>query len=100
MSNRIWPATSSTAAETSGGPYTPMVTNDASSPSHIDEGLVNGTTYYYVITAFDDSLAVNESANSAEVSATPEWDELEGTVFGSNNDGYGGFTTSTPIGHQ
>lgn len=85
-------------SEISGGPYTAVVTNDAVSPSHIDEGLVNGTTYYYVITAFDDSLAVNESADSAEVSATPELGELEGTVFGSNNDGYGGFTTSTPSG--
>ena len=36
--------------------------------SFIDTGLVNGTTYYYVISARN---LTGESANSAEVAATP-----------------------------
>jgi hypothetical protein len=51
---------------TSGGPYTvvssPAVTSDT------DTGLTNGTTYYYVVSA---SNSAGESANSPEVSATP-----------------------------
>jgi hypothetical protein len=51
-----------------------------------------------VVTAFDDTLTRNESADSAEVSATPEVVPLQGDLFGSDNAGYAGFTTSTPGG--
>ncbi len=57
-------------SEVSGGPYTKVATVATVTLSkHNDTGLTNGTTYYYVVTAFDDSG--NESGYSAEVSATP-----------------------------
>lgn len=51
---------------TTGGPYaqagTPSATN------FTDTGLTNGTKYYYVVSAYN---SYGQSANSAEVSATP-----------------------------
>ena len=52
---------------TSGGPYTEVDRDDATSWG--DGGLTNGTTYYYVITAVDTSG--NESGDSNEVAVTP-----------------------------
>ena len=52
-----------------GGPYTQVATGGGVS-SYTDTGLINGTTYYYVVTAVD--TAGNESANSNETSATPQ----------------------------
>ncbi len=52
---------------TSGGPYVNIDNDDAT--SYADGGLVNGTTYHYVVTAFDDFG--NESPNSNEVAVTP-----------------------------
>ncbi|UCD83651.1 MAG: carboxypeptidase regulatory-like domain-containing protein [Deltaproteobacteria bacterium] len=40
-------------------------------PSYQDSGLINGETYYYVVTAVDDYDPWNESYFSDEVSATP-----------------------------
>ncbi len=54
-------------APVSGGPYTP-VTNGLAAASFTDSGLVNGVTYYYVLTATND---LGESLPSPEVSATP-----------------------------
>ncbi|MFO8006838.1 MAG: PA14 domain-containing protein, partial [Candidatus Brocadiia bacterium] len=53
----------------SGGPYTQIATVYGAS-NHTDTGLTNGTTYYYVVTAFDTSA--NESGYSNEASATPQ----------------------------
>jgi len=50
---------------TSGSGYTTISTNK--SPSFTNTGLINGTTYYYVVSAFNGS----ESGNSSEVNATP-----------------------------
>ena len=50
-----------------GGPYE-TVTNGLLSISFTDSSVVNGTTYYYVVTAFN---TYGESSNSMEVSALP-----------------------------
>jgi fibronectin type 3 domain-containing protein len=51
---------------TNGGPFTP-VTNIATT-AYTNTGLVNGTTYYYVVSALNDG---GESGNSAPASARP-----------------------------
>ena len=53
-------------ATVSGGPYTQIAT--ASGTSYTDTGLTNGSKYFYVASALN---SAGESANSAEVSATP-----------------------------
>ena len=55
-------------ATTSGGPYTPIATA-ISFTSYTDTTAVNGTTYYYVVTAQNSQ---GESGNSTEASATPQ----------------------------
>jgi fibronectin type 3 domain-containing protein len=58
---------------TSGGPYTTLAagTNVSSSP-FTDTTVVNGTPYYYVVTAVSSAANTTESTNSSpEVSATP-----------------------------
>ena len=52
---------------TSGGPYTTIASPAAA--SYTDTGLTNGTTYYYVVSAVN---AAGESANTSQVSATPQ----------------------------
>jgi hypothetical protein len=51
---------------TNGGPYTQLAA--PASPGYTDSSATNGTTYYYVVSALD---AAGESADSAQVSATP-----------------------------
>ncbi len=51
---------------TSGGPYTQI--SAPSATSYTDTGLTNGTTYFYVVSAYN---SAGQSANSSEVSATP-----------------------------
>ena len=53
-------------ATTSGGPYTQLAA--PSSNGYTDSSVTNGTTYYYVVSAIN---STGESANSAQVSATP-----------------------------
>lgn len=50
--------------------YTSALATNLSSSSYSDTNVVNGTTYYYVVTATDTNS--NESANSPEASATPD----------------------------
>lgn len=52
---------------TAGGPYTTIASN-VTGTSYEDTNVVNGTTYYYVVTAIG---ANGESANSNEALATP-----------------------------
>lgn len=54
-------------ADVSGGPYT--VIGNATGTDYVDSGRVNGTTYYYVITATN---SVGESLPSVQVSAKPQ----------------------------
>jgi autotransporter-associated beta strand protein len=54
-------------AVTNGGPYTVIASNVAS-PSYLDIGVPNGTTYYYVVSAVNGG---GESANSGQASAVP-----------------------------
>jgi hypothetical protein len=54
-------------ATTSGGPYSQLST--ATSSSYTDATVSNGTTYYYVVAAVN---SAGESANSAQVSVTPD----------------------------
>ncbi|MMZ45180.1 Amylopullulanase precursor [compost metagenome] len=53
---------------TSGGPYETIASN-VKTPSYSDTSVVNGTTYYYVVTAVNDT---GKSEFSEEVSATPQ----------------------------
>jgi fibronectin type 3 domain-containing protein len=53
-------------ATASGGPYTQIAA--PTSASFTDTGLTNGTKYFYVVSALN---SAGESANSAEVNATP-----------------------------
>ena len=53
-------------ATTSGGPYTQLAA--PSSNGYTDSSVSNGTTYYYVVSAFN---STGESANSAQVVAVP-----------------------------
>jgi N-acetylneuraminic acid mutarotase len=55
-------------SETSGGPYTTIVSN-ITTTSYTDTAVTNGTTYYYVVTVLGPS---GESANSNEAAATPQ----------------------------
>jgi subtilase family serine protease len=52
---------------TPGGPYT-VVASSVRTLQYVDSGLVNGTTYYYVVSAAN---ILGESAGSPEASATP-----------------------------
>ena len=59
---------------TTGGPYETIATS-VPGTSYVDTNVVNGTTYYYVVTAIN---ADGESANSNEASATPQAAPVEG----------------------
>jgi hypothetical protein len=53
---------------TSGGPYSPLASN-LTTTAHVDATALNGTTYYYVVTAVN---AGGESGTSNQASATPQ----------------------------
>ncbi|HUZ08088.1 MAG TPA: hypothetical protein VMV89_11445, partial [Candidatus Paceibacterota bacterium] len=53
-------------AITNGGPY--AIVSNVTTTNYTDTGLINGTNYYYVVSALN---TAGESANSAQASATP-----------------------------
>jgi len=73
---------------TTSGTYT--VTTNTPVPTFTDPTVVNGTTYYYIVTA----LSPSESAPSAEVSGTPNTPSVLGVVI-STVYGGGGNSGST-----
>jgi alpha-L-rhamnosidase len=89
-------------ATNSGGNYTTVAT--VAGDSYADTGLINGTNYYYVVSAVS---SAGESANSSAVSAMPVYPSnfgFELPVIGSGNYQYdpaGGswtFTGASPDG--
>jgi fibronectin type 3 domain-containing protein len=71
-------------SETPGGPYTSLATSLTTS-DYSDTTAINGTTYYYVVTATD-NLVVIASTNSAQVSGTP-FAPVAGTALYAHLDG-------------
>ena len=87
-------------ATTSGGPYTTL-TNVATT-SYTDTTAVNGTTYYYVVSAVNGG---GESVNSTQASATPiptllaylKFNETNGTTAAdSTGNGWNGTLVNSP----
>jgi hypothetical protein len=71
---------------TTGGPYTDFNPNPTTTTtSFTDTSVVNGTTYFYVVTA---SNAGGESANSSEISATPAAAPPTSLTFSPDADTY------------
>ena len=68
----------------SGGSYTAIATVQGNSTTYTDTSVVNGTTYYYVVSAIG---AAGESANSNEAFATPKADVVNPPVPGDNQPG-------------
>jgi hypothetical protein len=75
---------------TSGGSYTD-VSAGVMATSYLDTGLVNGTTYYYVVAATN---TYGVSSNSVEVSATPTdtraYYAFEGNALDTSGNGFNG----------
>jgi hypothetical protein len=65
-------------ATINGGPYTQIAA--PTSNSYTDTSLTNGATYYYVVSAFN---SAGESANSAQVAASPGIQNPPPTTFGT-----------------
>nr|WP_240903752.1 hypothetical protein [Chengkuizengella sediminis] len=64
------------------GPYT-VIASGITSTNYTDKGVINGTTYYYVVSAVNN---LGESENSVEISIVPE--PLFGDyIYEYNNDG-------------
>jgi hypothetical protein len=74
----------------SGGPYTTIAAGVAGT-SYTDTDVLNGTTYYYVVSAVN---AGGESADSAEASATPEAPETPTPPSGDSPLDRSGWTAS------
>src|SRR5690606_33805953 len=56
---------------TSGSGYSQINGSLVTSSDYTDNSVTNDTTYYYVVTAVDNTPNANESSNSSQASATP-----------------------------
>jgi len=56
-------------AASSGGPYVAITGSLVAASDHVDSAVINGVTYYYVVSASD--LSLNESGFSLEALGTP-----------------------------
>jgi cellulose 1,4-beta-cellobiosidase len=72
---------------TSGGPYVTIAS--PTTTGYTNTGLVNGTTYYYVVSQVN---AVAESTNSTQVSATPVCTPPAAPTAGNNGPIWAGMT--------
>jgi fibronectin type 3 domain-containing protein len=72
-------------ATVNGGPYTTVA--NVTTPSFTDTGLVNDTTYYYVVSAVN---VAGESADSSQASATPSEVRVRYAFEGNAQDSGGG----------
>jgi hypothetical protein len=79
-------------ASVSGGPYN-SIASGLTSTSYMDTGLVNGTTYYYVVAATN---VYGVSPDSAEASATPMM-KLTGAIIGSSGSWSNSGNTATNV---
>ncbi len=81
-------------ATVTGGPYTEVAV--PARASHVDIGLTNGTTYYYVVSAQN---AIGEGPLSAEVATTPAegLDSNATSALGYNMDFPGEWTGLSPF---
>jgi hypothetical protein len=79
---------------TSGGSYTDVATG-VTATSYLDTGLVNGTTYYYVVAATN---SYGLSSDSAEASAKPvemrAYYAFEGNALDTSGNGFNGTATA------
>jgi hypothetical protein len=65
-------------SSTSGGPYTNLTSTPVTNPAYTDTGVVNGSTYYYVVKAVN--TASQLSGASSQVSGTPSAPSGESTT--------------------
>lgn len=79
-----------------GGPYTRLTVNALTVSAYTDTSLVNGATYYYVVTAVD--TAAGESGPSLEASAVPAAVDTSIAVYWPLDEG-AGMTTVDASGH-
>ncbi|MFA5292838.1 MAG: carbohydrate-binding protein [Phycisphaerae bacterium] len=82
---------------TSGSGYSKLNSSLLSTSDYTDNSVINGTTYYYVVTAVDTSA--NESAYSSQVSTTPAAPVTSITIQ-ENTDGYCGIDGTIDTNHN
>ncbi len=79
---------------TGGGPYS-LIASNLSTASYTNNGLANGTTYYYVVSAV---FSGGEGPNSYQVNATPGSIPIVNHSFDNNYVAYSSYLGSAPAG--
>ena len=81
------------SSTTTGGPYN-IIAPGLAGTSYTDSGVVNGTTYYYVISALN---SAGESGNSNQATATPQAADFSVSASPSSRSVYQGYRTSYTV---